>query len=138
MVLALKQKIVSNLPANPIMTAIASIPLPPSTPTLIESLKKLAEEQGEDKDVLADLEIQGKTKPSDHGIFREHAILQDGLFILLVMMDRPYVQPIHSYIKSAAPGRRPDQYDGEYLEVIEDCVGATDPLYVRVRKSYFD
>ena len=52
----------SNLPANPTMTAIASIPLLPSTPTLIESLKKLVEEQGEDKDILTYL--KGREKQS--------------------------------------------------------------------------
>ena len=36
----------SDLPANPIMTAIASIPLPPSTPTLIESLKSWRRSKG--------------------------------------------------------------------------------------------
>ena len=98
----------------------------------------MAEEQGEDKDVLVYLEMQGKIKPSDYWIFRELAILQDELFVLVAMMDGPYVQSIHSFIKFAAPGKRPDQYDGEYLAVIGDCVGAMDPPYVTVKKSYLD
>ena len=65
--------------------------MPPSIPTLIESLQKLAKEQGGDKDVLADLEMQGKTKPSDYWIFQEHAILHDELFVLVAMIAGPYV-----------------------------------------------
>ena len=45
--------------------------LPPQTtrPTLMEHLKKLAQDQGEDADVIADIKMQGKTKPMDLGFF---------------------------------------------------------------------
>ena len=116
---------------------IAVIPVPSITPNLIESLKKLGEEQGEDADVLANTKIQGKTKPNNYKVFREHAVLQDELFIVVGMMDSHFVHPIHLFIKFAAPGKKSDQYNGEYLAAIGDRVGAVDPPYVRVKKSYF-
>ena len=72
----------------------------------------VAQDQGRDVDVIADIKIQGKTKPLDVGIFREYAVLQDELFVLMGMMGGPFVQLLHSFIKFSAPGRRPGQYDG--------------------------
>ena len=84
------------------------------------------------------MELQGKAKPADYGVFREHAILQDELFVLVAMMDGPFVQPIHLFIKFAALGRRPDQHNREYLAAIGDRVGVADPPYVKVKKSYLE
>ena len=54
----------------------SSLPPPPKTAMLIESLKDLAEDQGEDTDVIADMEMQRRrSKPADYGVFREHTIL---------------------------------------------------------------
>ena len=71
--------------------------------------------------------MQGREKPADYGVFREHAIVQDELFVLVAMMDEPFVQPIHSFMKFAALVRRPDQHDREYLAVIGDRMGGADP-----------
>ena len=113
-------------------------PLPSLTPTLIESLQKLGEEQAEDEDVLTDMKIQGKTRPNSYKVFREHAVLQDELFVVVAMMNSQFVQPLHSFIKFASSGRQSCQYNGEYLAAIGDRVGQADTPYVKVKKSYFD
>ena len=97
----------------------------------------LAQDQGKDADVIADIKVQEKTKPLDMGIFQEYVVLQEEIFVLVGMMGGPSVQPLHSFIKFSAPGRRPDKYDGEYLVAIGDRAGRADPPYVEVKKSYF-
>ena len=98
----------------------------------------VAQDQGRDVDVIADIKIQGKTKPLDVGIFREYAVLQDELFVLMGMMDGPFDQLLHSFIKFSAPGRRPGQYDGGDLAAIRDRAGRADPPYMKVKKSYIE
>ena len=72
--------------------------------------------------------------PTDLGIFREYAVLQEELFVLVKTMNGPSVKPLYSFIEFLAPERRPDLYDGEDLAVTGDCTGETDPPYVKVKK----
>ena len=97
----------------------------------------LAQDQYNDAGVIADIKIQGKTKTLDLGIFWEYAVLKEELFFLVGMMDGPFLQPLHSFTKFLAPGRRPNQYDWGYLAAIGDRAGRADPPYVKVKKSYF-
>ena len=113
-------------------------PMPPDTPTLVEGLKLVAEEQAEDEDVVADMEIQGEKPPSRYEPIREHVVLQEDLFVVVAMMDGPFVQPLHSFIKYAATGRRPCQYNGMYMAAVGDRVGLADPPYMKVKKTYFE
>ena len=80
------------------------------------------EDKGKDTDVIADKEMQGEVKLADYGVFREHDLLQDELFVLVTMMDGHFIQPIYLFIKFVAPGRRCDRHDMEYLFLIEDCI----------------
>ena len=101
--------------------------LPSVTPTLVEGLKNLSEEQAEDVDVLVDMAIQCTIESTNYESFREHAVLQEELFVVSVMMDGPFVQPIHSFIKYASMGRRACQYNREFLAAIGDRMGQVDP-----------
>ena len=115
-----------------------ALPPPHKRSALIKPLKKLAEDQGKDADVIADMKMQGKTKPTDLGIFWEYVVIQEELFVIVGMMGRPFVQPLYSSIKLSAPGHRPDQYDGEYLAVIGDHTEEAGPPHIKVKKTYFE
>ena len=104
--------------------------LPSVTPTLIEGLKHLSKKQAEDLDIMADMAIQGASKPSNYEPFREHAVLQEELFVVVAMMDGTFVQPLHLFIKYSSTRRRACQYNGEYLAANGDRVGLADPPYV--------
>ena len=127
----------ANAPTSPAGNS-ANQPVPAATPTLIEGLRKVAEDQAEDEEILADMEIQGSKKPTNLEPIREFVGLQDELFVMIAMMDGPFVQPLHSFIKYAALGRRPCQYNGVHMAAVGDRVGLADPPYTKVRKSYFE
>ena len=88
--------------------------------------------------VITDMEMQGNNTPMDLGFFHENAILQEKLFVLVVMMDGSFVQPIHLFIKYVVPGHRLNQYAVECLLAIGDHKGMADPPYAKVKKSYFE
>ena len=72
----------TNLPGEPTGNGgsnPSSLPPPLKITTLIEYLKKLAEDQGEDTAIIVDLEMQGKVEPSDLGIFQESVFKHHGL-----------------------------------------------------------
>jgi hypothetical protein len=96
--------------------------LPPRTEeaaTLEAALQDIAREKAEDKDVAADLEIQGGTQPDEErkNDFRDWMCSQGEPMVLVGIMDGMQVLPIHSIIKYIAPGRTRDV--SHMLELLE-------------------
>ena len=84
----------------------------------MEHLKKLAQDQGEDADVIADIKMQGKTKPMDLGFFPGVCGAPRGDVCSCGNDGRTLRPTTPLGYKICGLGRRPDQYDGEYLGAI--------------------
>ena len=117
-------------------------PLPPMTaiePTLEATLKRIAEEQGEDAEIAADMEVQGKTKPTNKATFRLWVILQEELVMLCGMVEgSAQVQPIHSVSKYVAAQRNRDPHNGKLLGAIGDRDGDGDPVFVQLKTTHLE
>mmetsp|Transcript_28403 Transcript_28403/g.59963 ORF Transcript_28403/g.59963 Transcript_28403/m.59963 type:complete len:210 (+) Transcript_28403:171-800(+) len=116
--------------------------LPPEThanPTLVAALQRIAKEQAEDAEIIADMAPQGPTKPTNSSKFRDWLVLQEEPVMLCGMLEgQPYVQPIHSVAQYATANRHRDSYNGEYLGAIGDRDDEEDPGFVCLKKSLFE
>lgn len=113
-------------------------PNPTNQSTLKEVVRRLAEEQAEEEAVVADLTIQGSTRPTEVESVLEHLASVTEPVVLLAFGDGPFVLPIHSVFQWKASGRSNDIYDGEYFGAVGDRDGDDDPPFVKLSKSLFE
>ena len=97
----------NTTPARPSIAPTNANGLPPApaeNQPLIAALQKIATEQDEDAQIIADLTCQGKEPPNSYGDFLEWTTQQPKATIFCGMGDSPFVEQVHSKFNYTAPG----------------------------------